>query len=1058
MTSQYNEDNLVEQATVDILQNIGWDIKIAYKNETFGSDGTLGRENKSDVILKKYLIPALEKLNPGLPKKAYDNAYFKISEKNAHSKIALLNRDKYLYLKNGVNVEFLNKDGELVSKKIRIFDFKNPENNHFIAVRQLEVQGDLYLRRPDIIGFVNGIPLIFFELKSTQKDLRHAYDDNLKDYKDTIPNLFNTNAFVILANGLQSKIGTITSSFKFFHEWKKINESDEPDVNLVTMIKGTCEKNRLIDLFENFIAYEDTNGKIIKILAKNHQYLGVNNVLSNVKSVEELKGKLGVFWHTQGSGKSYSMYFLAEKIHRKFNGSYTVVIVLDREELETQIYKNFTAVGAVKDQSLLAKSREHLRDLLKENHKYVFTLIHKFSTNKDEKEYPLLSERKDIIVISDEAHRTQGGVYARNMRFKALPNASYIGFTGTPIISGEEEITKNIFGEYISIYDFKSSIEDGATLPLTYLNRGDKLNIGNPEIDDELTEIINKEDLDQDQRKKVEQALKGNYPIMTSEKRLRSIAKDLVWHFNDRKYQGKAIFVALDKPTAVKMFNFISEYWKDYLIELDEKIKFENNEDLKLELKDKSKKISSTEICVVVSPEQNEVDKFKKLELDIETHRRKMVNRQLDEEFKDNENPFRLVIVCAMWITGFDAPGVSTIYLDKPVKGHTLMQTIARANRVYDDEKTLGLIVDYGNVYKQLEHAYSIYGEGSNSLPGGPGDPEKPTKNIDQLVSEIQNSIKDLKKLLSDLSFNLDALIEASPVEKLKLLQDAINSVCQNERTKAEFEIKAKIVINKFNALYPEKEIKQFTKEFDAIEAIYKSLNQEIKKTDITEVMKKLQDYVGEYIEIRKDNNRENIEIDLSKLDFGKLKEVFKKKIINKSVFDLKDAIDKKLKRMIEKNPERADFYKKYLKIIQEYNEGKDAESVRKAFEDLIKFVSELNKEEDRAIRENLDEETLAIYDLLKKDNLDKNDIKTVKEVAIETLKKLKDQKLKIERWRESQQITAQIKTIIRECLMHLPEKSYPDNEIELNAMKVYQHIFSSYFGGDKSIYQELNS
>ena len=1056
MSFDYNEDNLVEQAAADIFKDIGWDVKKAFKQEKFGLDGTLGREDKSKVILSKYLIPILKKLNPNLPETVYENVFFVISEKLTDQKLNKINKTKYSLFKSGIDVEFINSEGVNEKKKIKIFDFDNPSNNHFLAVRQLEVQGPLYLRRPDIIGFVNGIPLVFLELKATHRDLLHAYDDNLKDYKDTISYLFNTNAFIILSNGLQSKIGTITSSFKFFHEWKKINEDDEPEIDLVTMIKGTCSKEKLIDLFENFIAYEDSGGKIIKILAKNHQYHGVNNVIGNVKSVDDLKGKLGVFWHTQGSGKSYSMYFFAEKIHRKFYGSYTIVIVLDREELQTQIYKNFTAVGAVKDKSLLAKSRDHLRELLKENHKYVFTLIHKFSKNKEEKEYPLLSGRRDIIVISDEAHRTQGGVYARNMRFKALPNASYIGFTGTPIISGEEEITKNIFGEYVSIYDFKSSIDDGATLPLTYLNRGDKLNIDNPEIDDELTEIINKEDLDQDQRQKVEHALKGNYPIMTSEKRLRSIAKDLVWHFNDRKYQGKAIFVALDKPTAVKMYEYISEYWKDYLIEFNEKIKFTTNENLKLELKHKLKKISDTEICVVVSPEQNEIDKFKKLELDIETHRRKMVSRQLDEEFKDNENPFRLVIVCAMWITGFDVPGVSTIYLDKPIKGHTLMQTIARANRVYDEEKTLGLIVDYGNVYKQLEQAYSIYGEGSNSQSGGSDGSEKPTRNIEQLVFEIKNSIKDLKKLLSDLSFNLNALIEASPIEKLKLLQDSINSICQNEKTKAEFEIKAKIVINKFNALYPEKEIKQFSKEFDAIEAIYKSLNQEIKKTDITEVMKKLQDYVGEYIEIKKDNNRENIEIDLSKLDFEKLREVFKKKIINKSVFDLKDAIDKKLKRMIQKNPERADFYKKYLKIIQEYNEGKDAEAVRKAFEDLIKFVNELNEEENRTIRENLDEETLAIFDLLKKENLNKNEIKIVKDVAIKTLKALKEEKLKIDRWRESQQITAQIKIIIRDCLLHLPDKVYPDNEIESNTMKVYQHIYSSYFGNGKSIYDSI--
>ncbi len=1056
MSFDYNEDNLVEQAAADIFRDIGWDVKKAFKQEKFGLDGTLGREDKSKVILSKYLIPILKKLNPNLPDTVYENVYFIISEKLTDQKLNKINKTKYSLLKSGIDVEFINSKGVNEKKKIKIFDFDNPSNNHFLAVRQLEVQGSLYLRRPDIIGFVNGIPLVFLELKATHRDLLHAYDDNLKDYKDTISYLFNTNAFIILSNGLQSKIGTITSSFKFFHEWKKINEDDEPEIDLVTMIKGTCSKEKLIDLFENFIAYEDSGGKIIKILAKNHQFHGVNNVIGNIKSVDDLKGKLGVFWHTQGSGKSYSMYFLAEKIHRKFYGSYTIVIVLDREELQTQIYKNFTAVGAVKDKSLLAKSRDHLRELLRENHKYVFTLIHKFSTNKEEKEYPLLSERKDIIVISDEAHRTQGGVYARNMRFQALPNASYIGFTGTPIISGEEEITKNIFGEYISIYDFKSSIDDGSTLPLTYLNRGDKLNIENPEIDDQLTEIINKEDLDQDQRQKVEQALKGNYPIMTSEKRLRSIAKDVVWHFNDRKYQGKAMFVALDKPTAVKMYEYISKYWKDYLIELKEKINSTIDETLKLELKHKLKKISETEICVVVSPEQNEIDKFKKLELDIETHRRKMVSRQLDEEFKDNENPFRLVIVCAMWITGFDAPGVSTIYLDKPIKGHTLMQTIARANRVYDDEKTLGLIVDYGNVYKQLEQAYSIYGEGSNSQSDGKDDIEKPTRNIEQLVFEIKNSIKDLKKLLLDLSFNLDSLIEASPVEKLKLIQDAINSVCQNDNTKAEFEIKAKIVINKFNSLYPEKEIKQFSKEFDAIEAIYRSLNREIKKTDITEVMKKLQDYVGEFIEIKKDNNRENIEIDLSKLDFEKLKELFKKKTLNKSVFDLKDAIDKKLKRMIQKNPERADFYKKYLKIIQEYNEGKDAEAVRKAFEDLIKFVNELDEEENRSIRENLDEETLAIFDLLKKENLNKKDIKTVKEVAIKTLKILKEEKLKIDRWRESQQITAQIKTIIRDCLLHLPQTVYADREIESNTMKVYQHIYSSYFGNGKSIYDGM--
>ncbi|MDB4846546.1 type I restriction endonuclease subunit R [Candidatus Pelagibacter sp.] len=1056
MRSDYNEDNLVEQAAVDVLKDLGWKIETAWHKEIFENNQSLGRENKSEIILKKFFIPSLEKLNPDLPKFVYEEVFLKIREIETNKKLNKINKDKYELFKSGVTINYLNENGEQISKNLKIFDFENPNKNHFLAVRQFEVQGELYLRRPDIIGFVNGIPLIFFELKSTHQNLRNAYDDNLKDYKDTISHLFNPNAFIILSNGLQSKIGTITSTFNFFHEWKRISEKDESDIQLETMIKGTCSKDRFFDLFENFLAFEESNGEIIKILAKNHQFLGVNNIIKNVKSIEDLKGKLGVFWHTQGSGKSYSMFFLSEKIHRKFFGSYTIVIVLDREELETQLYKTFTAVGAVKDKKLLAESREHLRELLKENHKYVFTLIHKFSINKGEKEYPLLSERKDIIVISDEAHRTQGGVYARNMRFNALPNASYIGFTGTPIIKGEEEITKNIFGDYISIYDFKSSIEDGATLPLTYSNRGDKLKIDNPEIDEQLLEIIDNEDLNEDQRVKVQRALKSNYPIMTSEKRLRSVAKDIVWHFNERKYQGKAMLVTIDKPTAVKMYNYIKEFWEKYLIELNDKIKNTKDDNLKLGLKKKYKKIFDTEICVIVSNEQNEVDKFKKLNLDIATHRRKIVERELDDEFKNNDNPFRLAIVCAMWITGFDAPGVSTIYLDKPIKGHTLMQTIARANRVYDDEKVLGLIVDYGNVYRQLEEAYSFYGEGGNNSNGISGGDNKPTRDIDKLVIELRDSIKDVKQHLSDQGFILDNLYNAGPVQKLKLLQDSINSVCLNDRTRAEFDVKAKLVINKFNALYPEEEIKQFNKDFAAIEAIFKSLNQEKKEINITEILKKLQDHVSDYIQIKEDSNKEEVKIDLSKLNFERLKELFKKKTINKSVYDLKEAIDKKLKMMIQKNPQRTDFYKKYLGIIKEYNEGKDAEAVRKAFEDLIKFVNDLDEEENRAIRENLDEETLAIYDLLKKDNLKKNEEKTVKDVAIKTLKKLKEEKLKIDRWRESQQITAQIKTIIRECLLHLPEEIYPDNEIEFKTMKVYQHIYSCYYGSGKSIYTNI--
>ena len=1051
MSAEYNEENLVEKATSDILIDLGWKVETAWHNETFGTNSLLGRENKSEVILSKFLIPVLEKLNPNLPQSAYKDAYIKIAQKEANKKLAKINKEKYELIKSGVKVNFTNDKGELIKKTLKVFDFDNPKNNHFLAVRQFEIQGELYLRRPDIVGFVNGIPLVFLELKAHHRELRHAYDDNLKDYKDTISHLFDTNGFIILSNGLNTRIGTITSPYKFFHEWKRINEDEVGKITLDTTIRGTCSKDKLIDLFENFIAFEDVGGDIIKILAKNHQYLGVNKVINNAKSLEDLKGKLGVFWHTQGSGKSYSMLFLSEKIHRKFEGSFTILIVLDRLELQTQIYNTFTAVGAIKEQNLLAKNRDDLKRLLKKNHRYVFTLIHKFSINlKEETDYPLLNERKDIIVISDAAHRTQGGVFARNMRFNALPNASYIGFTGTPIIKGEQELTKNIFGKYISIYDFKSSIEDGATLPLMYVNKGEKLHIENPRLDNDLIDLIDHEDIDEDQRLKVERALKSKYPILTSEKRLRDIAKDIAWHFNERGYQGKAMLVTLDKPTAVRMFDYITEYWKEYLVELKSKIGSTNDEQESLKLKKQYDKARNTEICVVVSSEQNEVDKFRSLNLDIATHRKKLVERDLEKEFKDDNNPFRLAIVCAMWITGFDVPSISTIYLDKPIKGHTLMQTIARANRVYDDEKENGLIVDYGNVYKQLEEAYRVYGEGDKSNDNGE---KKPTKNVDELVSELKDVIALTNSYLLELGFKLEDLFDATAIDRLKLIQDAINAVCLNETSRAEFEVNALNVINKFKGLYPEKEVKEFTKQYNAINAIYNGLNQEIKKADITELMKKLQDLVGESIEIKKETNKQDIFIDLSKLNFEKLRKLFNKNTMNKAVYDLQKAIDKKLNQMMQKNSHRLNFYQKYMKIIKEYNEGKDAEAVKRAFEELLKCVNEMNLEEQRSIRENLDEETLAIYDLLCKENLTKKDKDIVKKVSVETLKNLKKEKLKVERWRESNQVSTQVKIIIRESLLHLPRETYPDDEVDVKTLDVYRHIHSNYYGGGLSIY-----
>jgi type I restriction enzyme R subunit len=576
-----------------------------------------------------------------------------------------------------------------------------------------------------------------------------------------------------------------------------------------------------------------------------------------------------------------------------------------------------------------------------------------------------------------------------------------------------------------------------------------------------MAEILEDENLDEDQQKKLAYLFQKNYPILTSEPRLDAIAKDLVWHFNERGYQGKAMYVALDKPTAVRMHNLVMKYWPEYLKELKQRIKNAEDQQEAQELQRKYDKVAETEVCVVVSGEQNEVDKFRKMDLDIEFHRKKMVERNLEKEFKDPENPFRLAIVCAMWITGFDAQCVSTVYLDKPIKGHTLMQTIARANRVYDDEKENGLIVDYGNVYEQLEKAYSIYGEGSKG-PGGRKGEGKPVEQLAELEGELKKAIEEVNKFLKSVNFNLTDLKNAKPMEKIGKLKEAADCVCLNETTRTSFEFMARNVFRKYKALYPEEQIKPYIKDFNAIDAIYNLLNQKTKTADVTEIIMDLQSVVSDSVLVKENEGvkEEGVYVDLSTLDFEKLKAAFAKAPRkNTLTYDLQQAIEKKLEQMLKENPLRLDFYERYKKIIAEYNAGKTLENTVKAFENLSKFVQALTVEEKRALRENLDnQEALAIFDLLREGKeLKGKEMKQVKKVAKETLDKLKAEKLKIERWRESRQITAQVKGMIYDNLLWLPEEAYSDEDVSLKTVSVYQHIFTNYYGGGKSIYQEAS-
>lgn len=1058
MANDYSEDKLIEQTCIDIFKNqLQWEIANVYQGETFGENGTIGRASEADVLLKNRFYQAIQKFNPNLPQQAYDLAYELINSDDATKSLPDLNLEKHNYLKEGIPVTYKNEKGEIIrNKKIKVFDYEEADNNDFLAVQQLWIEGKSKRRkRPDIVGFVNGIPLLFVELKAHHRKIKVAFETNLKDYKQTIPKIFHTNAFIILSNGFESKIGAITSKFEHFNDWKRIIEEQEGIVSLDTILKGVCEKTRMIDLFENFILFDDSIGSVVKLIARNHQFIGVNKAVEHFQLVQEQarngvltkedSQKLGVFWHTQGSGKSYSMVFLCQKILRALGGGYTFLLVTDRTELDTQIYNTFTSVGAVKDVNVKATSGEHLKELLKTDQRYIFSLIHKFNFEET------ITERDNIIVISDEAHRTQGGSLALNLR-KALPNASFIGFTGTPLFK-DDELTRRIFGEYVSKYDFKRSIEDGATVPLYYENRGEKLRLDNPLINDHIREAIEQEELDSDQQDKLKKLFAREYPILTAEKRLRAIAKDVVSHFNGRGYKGKAMFVAIDKVTAVKMFDLITEEWTTYLETRKKEIA--KIEDLQEQLSQQRDWdwAKETEISVIVSHEQNEIDKFEAWGLDIEPHRLKMNTRDLEKEFKEENHPFRIAIVCAMWITGFDVKSLSTLYLDKPMKSHTLMQTIARANRVHEG-KNNGLIVDYIETYKALLEALAIYGSTAGKGTGD-GGIDVPVKPLEELIADLDETIQATELFLQDeCKFSISLIVDQNDnLYRIKYIQEGYNAVCKNDEIKNKFGVLAREIFKKYKALMPDNSIYEYKDKRDAINAIYSLLNDKIDEADVSHIVSQVQYVVNQSIEsldmVLEQAEGYGQKIDLSGLDFKKIEEEFLKVKDNKNVAvqSLKDRVNKKLNRLLDQNPMRIDYYERYQEIIENYNNGKEYITVKELFDQLILMLGDLSEEEMRAERENLTDDELTVFDMLNtgKKVSDKEKLE-VKDTARKLLNRLKSNEFTVDHWVEKVQTASAVKKAINDYLYStLPHPTYGDGDIVVKTEILFNYFKTRY-------------
>ncbi len=1037
----YTEDALIEQPTIELFKTLRWKTANCFHEFDQAGGSPLGRETPAEAVLVQRLRSALEKLNPTLPPEAIIQAIEELLRDRSRMSLAAANREVYRLLKDGVKVRFKIDENEETTEIVKVIDWSQPTKNDFFLASQFWVSGEMYKRRADLVGFINGLPLVLVELKATHKALKNAFDRNLRDYKTAIPHLFWYNGIIILSNGSQSRIGSVTAEWEHFVEWKRINsEGEQGVVSLETMIRGTCEKVRLLDMVENFTLFMKTKKGLVKLIAKNYQYLGVNSVIAGLRHIKDNQGRLGVFWHTQGSGKSISMIFFAQKALRKLSGTYTFLVVTDRKDLDKQIYDNFVDTGAITEAQARAESGKDLQRRLQEDHRYVFTLIQKFGTEKGE-QYPVVSTRSDIVVITDEAHRSQYDIFALNMR-NALPKAAFIGFTGTPLMVGEEK-TRQVFGDYVSIYNFQQSVEDGATVPLYYENRIPELQLTNQDLNTDMETLLEAAELDEEQEKKLEREFAREYQLITREDRLEKIAHDIVSHFMGRGFHGKAMVVCIDKATAVKMYDKVQKYWEAYLQDLQKRLKTAKEAEGG-RLHDQIEYMHTTDMAVVVSQSQNEIEDLKKKGVDITPHRRRMGKEDLDKKFKDPDDRFRIVFVCAMWMTGFDVPCCSTIYLDKPMRNHTLMQTIARANRVFR-EKVNGLIVDYVGVFRDLQKALAIYAPESGD--GG----ATPVKNKAELVEWLRKALAEATAFCAERRIELNRLLAAQGFHRVKLLDDAVEAILANDESKRKYRVLAENVAKLFKAIKPDPLVNEFLPICTLLVVIAEKIRSLTPPADISEVMRSIEELLDESIVAQGYTIQAEPPLDLSKIDFEALRVKFdqgKKRI---EAERLRGALSSKLQKMVRLNRTRINYLEKFQQMIDEYNAG--SLNIEEYFRRLVNFAHGLKEEEKRGIAENLIEEELAIFDLLTKPDmtLTKKEEQEVKKVAQDLLESLKREKLVLD-WRKRQQTRAAVRLSVEQVLDRLPG-SYSPEVYQQKCDMVYQHIYDSYFGQGQSIY-----
>lgn len=1047
--AQIITEDMIEQSAIKLLVDVNKyeSINCYTTDKETLPDGT-GRVCKKQVVLPEILFNKLCQINPNIPIETVKAEVDKLCSTTIHGDLMATNYENYNKLRDGIIVEYEN-DGKKTRDILKIINYNDVSKNSFIVASQMWIKGEVHWRRPDLIIFVNGLPLVFIELKNSNILVKNAYDKNLTDYLKDIPYLFSFNQVCVLSNGMETRVGSFKAGYEHFFQWLKVkDEKEKPNreeieekcISLEYLIKGLLEKNTLIDYIENFILFDRRR---VKLIAKNHQFLGVNKAFNAFLNRENLKGKLGVFWHTQGSGKSYSMVMLARKIKHKCSGNFTFLVVTDREDLDGQIYKNFLRTEFIKkEEKVRPANSKKLREELKTNKTILFTLIHKFRYDKGKK-YPELSNRDDIIVIVDEAHRTQYKDLAENMRV-GLPNAQFIAFTGTPLL-GNKRLTNSWFGDYVSEYNFSQSVEDNATVPLFYSKRVPEVELKNDFLNTDFAEILEEENLTEAEEKRLENHYAKELEVIKRDDRLDKIAKDIVYHFPRRGFLGKGMVISVDKFTTVKMYDKVNYYWKKEIKKLNAEISKTTDQVEKKKLKDIVNYMRNVKMAVVISHEDGEEEKFSNQGLSIKIHRDRinLVDENgfdIEDNFKDPENPLQLVFVCSMWLTGFDAPSISTLYLDKPMKGHTLMQTIARANRVFPG-KNNGIVVDYLDVFKYLKRALAEYASTEDGV--------MPVKDIDKLFVQLNEVIDGTVDYCSSIGVDLTEVIgQEDTFKALDTFESFANIILGNDEWKNEYRVYANTVELIYEALRPD----IFKMDFDnvmkeAILYLRGIIDGKIRPEKLDSAREKIDKLLDESILVQEEQATYSIvatneTIDLSKLNIDELRAQLKvTKYKNIEIANLREFIATKLEMMLKKNVTRGNFADLFQNIIDNYNAGGSQND--NFYEMLLKFMEELQKEEERHIKEDLKEEELEIFDLLKKEKLSKDDEKKVKLAAkmlYDTLLKKKEE-LFVTGWQDDPQPKEKLKhEIINVLNIYLPE-SYKRDIFVQKSTRIYEHI-----------------